>query len=123
METSKDSWIKKVLKWLFLSPVNAVFILLLTYYGVRIFLLGQDSMAVKAQGAGVLFLWILWFAAKSIIKLLFVVMLVLAVAYGWYQYSRHDEIVCKDNGGNWNRELKICEEKLTLWQQIKRMME
>lgn len=81
--SQNKSWIKKALKWLFLSPINTVFILLLAYYAVRIFLLGQDSLAVKAQGAGVLFLWILWFAAKSIIKLLFVVVLVLAVAYGW----------------------------------------
>ena len=99
-----------------------MFIILILVYGVRIFLLGQDDFVIKAQALGVIFLWVLWCVAKSIIKLLLFIALLIVGAYGYYYYAHHDEISCEENGGYWNEKEEICEEKGNIWQQIRRWL-
>jgi len=121
-EDKKQSWWKKTLFFSFHSPVQTIFILLTLFYAIRIFLLGQDEFIIKAQAGGIIFLWILWCVAKSIIKLLLFIALLLLGAYGYYYYTHHDEIACEESGGYWNAKEEICEEKGNLWQQIRRLL-
>ena len=72
---------------------------------------------------GVSVLWLFWLFAKAIITLVLSLIVVCLLMYGWYYYTHYDEIVCKNNGGNWNKQEKICEEKVDLWQRIKDVWE
>lgn len=113
---------QKLLSFALHSPIQAVFILLTLFYALRIFVLGQNDFATEMQAIGVVFLWILWCVAKSIIKLLLFIALLLFGVYGYYYYTHHDEISCEKSGGYWNAKEKICEEKGNLWQQIIRLL-
>ena len=101
-EDKKQSWWKKILSFSFHSPVQTIFILLTLFYALRIFILGQNDFVIEMQAIGVVFLWVLWCVAKSIIKLLLFIALLLVGAYGYYYYTHHDEIACEESGGYWN---------------------
>ena len=113
---------KKLLSFSLHSPVQTIFILLTLFYALRIFILGQNDFAIEMQAIGIVFLWILWCVAKSIIKLFLFIALLLVGAYGYYCYSHHDEIACEKSGGYWNAKEETCEEKGNLWQQFLRLL-
>ena len=64
---------------------------------------------------GIVFLWLFWFVAKNIFK---VVLLAVAIAYGAYSYhtyaNRH-VAQCEASGGYWNKQTQKCEEKTGFW--------
>ena len=57
------------------SPVNTLFILALAYYAFQIYVLNNSPLLNKAIMLGIACLWILWFAAKNLIKLLLLLIL------------------------------------------------
>ena len=118
----EQSWWKKILMFMLHSPVQSAFGIFTLFYVFRIFALGQDDFTIKAQAVGIVFLWILWCVAKSIIKLLLFIALLLLGLYGYNYYTHHDEIACEENGGYWNVKEETCEEKGNLWQQIRRLL-
>lgn len=121
-DDKEQSLLKKILTFALHSPVQAVFILLTLFYALRIFILGQNDFVIEMQAIGVVFLWVLWNVAKSIIKLLLFIALLLVGAYGYYYYTHHDEIACEKSGGYWNDKEEVCEEKGNLWQQFIRLL-
>ena len=121
-EEQEKIWWKKLLLGMLRSPVQSIFGIFTLIYLLRIFLLGQDELTIKAQAVGVIFLWVLWVVAKSIIKLLLFIALLLVGGYGYYYYTHHSEISCEENGGYWNAKEEVCEEKGNLWQQIMRWL-
>ena len=72
---------------------------------------------------GVVFLWLLWLFAKAIITLVLSAIVIILIVYGWYYYTHYDQIVCKNNGGVWNEEKQICEEKVNILERIKDVWE
>ena len=80
-EDKTQSWWKKLLSFVFHSPVQTVFILLTLFYALRIFILGQNDFVIEIQAIGVVFLWVLWCVAKSIIKLLLFIALATKYMY------------------------------------------
>ena len=118
-KTEEKSLKKRFLLFLLHSPVQSVFGIVLLVYLARIFIFGQDEFAIKFQALGVAFFWVLWVVAKSIIKLILFIALLLVGAYGYYNYNNHDKISCEDSGGYWNAKEEICEEKTGIWQWIK----
>ena len=121
-ENKNGSRWKKILLSIAASPVNSLFGAVVLFYAARIFIFGQDTLLIKLEAGGVVFLWLLWTFAKSLIKILLFVSLLAAGAFGYYQYSHRNEIACEDNGGRWNSEREICEEKSSLWQQVGRWL-
>ncbi len=121
-ENKNGSRWKKILLSIAASPVNSLFGAVVLFYAARIFIFGQDTLFIKLEAGGVVFLWLLWTFAKSLIKFLLFVALLAAGAFEYYQYSHRNEIVCEDNGGRWNSERETCEEKSSLWQQVGRWL-
>lgn len=121
-ENKNGSRWKKILLSIAASPVNSLFGAVVLFYAARIFIFGQDTLLIKLEAGGVVFLWLLWTFAKSLIKILLFVSLLAAGAFEYYQYSHRNEIACEDNGGRWNSEREICEEKSSLWQQVGRWL-
>lgn len=121
-ENKNGSLWKKTLLSIAASPVNSLFGAVVLFYAARIFIFGQDTLLIKLEAGGVVFLWLLWTFAKSLIKILLFVALLAAGAFEYYQYSHRNEIACEDNGGRWNSERETCEEKSSLWQQVGRWL-
>lgn len=121
-ENKNGSRWKKILLFIAASPVNSLFGAAVLFYIVRILVFGQDTLLIKLEAGGVVFLWLLWTFAKSFIKILLFVTLLAVGAFGYYQYSHRNEIACEDNGGRWNSERGTCEEKSSLWQQVGRWL-
>ena len=121
-ENKNGSRWKKILLSIAASPVNSLFGAVVLFYAAQIFIFGQDTLLIKLEAGGVVFLWLLWTFAKSLIKILLFVALLAAGAFEYYQYSHRNEIVCEDNGGRWNSERETCEEKSSLWQQVGRWL-
>lgn len=121
-ENKNGSRWKKILLSIAASPVNSLFGAVVLFYAARIFIFGQDTLFIKLEAGGVVFLWLLWTFAKSLIKFLLFVALLAAGAFEYYQYSHRNEIACEDNGGRWNSERETCEEKSSLWQQVGRWL-
>ena len=80
----------------------------------------MGSFVDKAYLFGTVGLWILWIVAQSFIKTLILLIAAGAAFYGYYYFSNYDEIMCKQSGKVWNKEQKICEEKLTVIQQVQK---
>lgn len=121
-ENKNGSRWKKILLSIAASPVNSLFGAVVLFYAARIFIFGQDTLLIKLEAGWVVFLWLLWTFAKSLIKILLFVALLAAGAFEYYQYSHRNEIACEDNGGRWNSERESCEEKSSLWQQVGRWL-
>lgn len=122
-EEKKENKFKKIATFCFKNVINIIFGLLAAYYALLAFVLDIAPFENKVMLGGVIALWLLWIFAKAIITLVISIVIVLLIAYGWYHYTHYDEIVCKNNGGVWNKQEKICEEKVDLWQRIKDVWE
>ena len=119
----------RLLALMLTSPVNTLFILALAYYAFQIYVLNNSPLLNKAIMLGIACLWILWFAAKNLIKLLLLLILVNVAqirgpaVYGYYGYATRDARKCEENGGVWNKESKTCEEKTGWLLEIKKLVE
>ena len=58
---------------------------------------------------------------RTISAVVLLPLLIILIVYGWYYYTHYDQIVCKNNGGVWNEEKQICEEKVNILERIKDM--
>lgn len=105
------------------SPVNTLFTLALAYYAFQIYVLNNSPLLNKAIMLGIACLWILWFAAKNLIKLLLLLILAGTAVYGYYGYATRDARKCEENGGVWNKESKTCEEKTGWLLEIQKLVE
>ena len=72
----------RLLALMLTSPVNTLFILALAYYAFQIYVLNNSPLLNKAIMLGIACLWILWFAAKNLIKLLLLLILAGTAVYG-----------------------------------------
>ena len=120
---NKRGWGGRLLGLMLASPVNTLFVLALAYYAFQTYVLDNSPLLNKAIMLGIICLWILWFAAKNLIKLLLILALVAAAVYGYYSYSTRDARQCEESGGVWNKETKSCEEKTGLLHSIQKLVE
>ena len=117
-EEKKENRFKKIALYCFKNLVNIIFGLLATYYALLAFVLEVAPFENKVMLGSVVALWLLWIFAKAVIVLVISIIIVLLIAAGWYYYTHYDEIACKNNGGVWNKQERICEEKVDLWKRI-----
>lgn len=125
-ETKKEkkrNWSRRFWGIILTSPINTIFILLLAYYAFQVYVLDNSPLMNKAIMVGIACLWILWFAAKNLIKLLLLLALIGSAVYGYYNYTTRDIRKCEQNGGVWNKETKTCEEKTSWFHNIQKLIE
>ncbi len=119
-DTNTKSFFKRILSLIFKSPVSLLFIGAILWFLAKIYIIGQDTLLNKAYLIGICGLWIFWFVAKSFFKILLLILFAAGLFLGYYYLTNYNEITCKNNGGYWNSELTVCEEKLNMWQQIQK---
>ncbi len=98
---------------------HIIFACALGYFGLLAFVLEKDPMINKMIMIMIGGFWILWIFAKSFLKIVFAVALVGAIAFAGYYVIHAEEIECKKAGREWNKELKVCEDKKTVGEKIK----
>lgn len=114
---------RKIVMILLKSPVNLLFGLALLYYAFRIYVLGQDALFNKVTLLAIIFMWLIWYLFKNVIKLILLAFIIAFGAYGCYYYSHQDQRLCEKNGGVWNETSQTCEEKTSWWQKFKNLWE
>lgn len=115
LEPVKLSWRRRLVIAALRSPIGAILLLAFLYFGFQAYVLNASPTINKLYMLGIVFLWIFWFVAKNIFKM---ILLAAAIAYGAYTYhtyaNRH-VAQCESSGGRWNEQTQQCEEKTGFW--------
>ena len=99
--------------------VHIVFAAALSYFALLAFVLEKDPMTNKMMMVLVAGFWVLWFFAKSLIKMVAGIALVGGMIFAGYYIVHAEEIECKKAGREWNKELQVCQDKKTVGEKIK----
>ncbi len=115
LEPVKPSWSRRLIIAALRSPIGAILLLAFLYFAFQAYVLHTNPAVNKLYMLGIVFLWLFWFVAKNIFKM---VLLALAIAYGAYTYhtyaNRHIA-ECESSGRKWNEQTQTCEEKTGFW--------
>lgn len=114
----KSKWWFKLLKRCLLSPVNTLFVLVVAYFGIKVYAF-DTAISDKLMLFGAIGLWLFWFLAKQIFILLLILLILCSGGYWCYTYSRQEAIKCEQSGGYWNSNTKTCETKKSLVDKFK----
>ena len=109
----------KTMKFFLKYFSHVIFALALSYYALLAFVIETNPMLNKMIMVIIAGFWILWIFAKSFIKILAALALLLTMCFAGYYIMHADEIECKKSGKEWNEKLQICEEKKTTGEKIK----
>ena len=115
IQPAKPNWRRRLLISALKSPISTILILAFLYFAFQAYVLQLSPTVNKFYMFGVLFLWVFWYVAKNVFK---VILLAVAIAYGAYTYHTYStgEIArCELSGGTWNEEIGKCEEKTGFW--------
>lgn len=97
---------------------HIIFACALGYFGLLAFVLEKDPMINKMIMVMIGGFWILWIFAKSFLKIVFAVALLGAMLFAGYYVLHAEELECKKAGREWNKELKVCEDKKTVTEKL-----
>ena len=98
---------------------HIVFAVALAYFGMLAFLFEKDPTMNKMIMVMICGFWVLWIFAKSVIKIMFAIVLLGAMAYAGYYVMNAKEIECKKAGREWNVKTQTCEDKKTMAEKLK----
>ncbi len=121
-QENKSGLLKRLLKACLRSPVNFLFSCAVVYCALQAYVLAP-SLINKMILLGVVGLWMIWFLAKHLIVLLVVLALLGGGAYVYYELTGREARKCEENGGFWNKNTQTCEEKVSLFDKVKKLFE
>lgn len=102
------------------NPINTVFALAVFYFAAKVYIFG-GGFTDKLFMTGAILLWALWFMAKHMLLLLLVVLLIAGGGYAYYAYNQKLKAECEQSGGSWNSNTKVCEEKVSFQDKVRRL--
>ena len=106
---------KRILMSAVRSPLSTILILLFAYFGIKAFVFHIDTFTNQLYMIILVFLWVFWYVAQNLFKL---ILLAIAIAYGasvYHEYSTREISQCEASGGQWNEQTERCEEKTGFW--------
>lgn len=115
----KESFMIRFLSFCVKAPVTLFFVCVLGYFAFQTYVLGDSPFINKVIMLCLLILWAIWFLARHMIKVLIVVCVVGAVAYGYYAHTRQKIESCENSGGVWNEQTQTCEVKKSFLEEVK----
>ena len=118
-QEEKEGFFIRFLSFCVKSPVTIFFLCLLGYFAFQTYILGNSPFVNKVIMLCLLLLWGIWFLARHMIKVLIVLCVVGAIAYGYYTHTQQKIEACEQSGGEWNKQTQTCEEKKSFLDQIK----
>jgi len=121
-ENQKPNLLKKILLWPFKSPISAICLAGILYFGFKAYILQADPDLNKLIVLAFIAAWIILFILKHLIILLLLIILAGGIFYAYYQYTNRPRIECEEKGGIWNDESKTCEEKTGLMAEVQKVI-
>ena len=118
MSEEKKSFLRKLLGWTVRNPINVICLIVLGYCAIQIYILENDVVTHRVVMFGTVGAWIVLFLANHLLKVILLLVVVLGIAYGWFQFSNKDKIACEEQGGFWNENTLDCEKKISFWEQL-----
>ncbi|MBR2300263.1 MAG: hypothetical protein IJ870_06825 [Alphaproteobacteria bacterium] len=98
---------------------HIVFACALGYFGLLAFVMEKDPMMNQMIMVMIGGFWILWIFAKSFLKIVFALALLIAMLFAGYYVIHAEEIECKKAGREWNKVEKVCQDKKTVKEKLK----
>lgn len=92
---------------------HLIFAVALGYFAFLAFVLEQNQTVNEMIMVVIAGIWILWIFAKSLLKMIAAALVVGGILFAGYYVLHAEEIACKNSGREWNKELKVCEDKKT----------
>lgn len=102
------------------NPVNTIFALTTLFFVLKVYVFA-GGLIDKMFLFGILGVWFLWFLAKHVLILLLLLLIAGSGGYLYFSYNQKLKAECEQSGGVWNGNTKVCEEKVTLTDRIKKM--
>ena len=84
----KESFIIRFLSICVKAPVTIFFLSLLGYFAFQTYILDNSPFTNKIIIFCLLILWVIWFLARHMIKVLIIVCIVGAIAYAYYTHTQ-----------------------------------
>jgi hypothetical protein len=113
-------WISKIGLFILKNPVNVLCAVVFLFFAAKRYLFNGD-MTDQLIMLGAVALWVVWFLATHILLLVFAVLLLGGIWYGYYTHYQRLKAECEQSGGEWHADLKVCEEKVSLAQKTKKI--
>ena len=120
--SKKSAWWKRILKFVVFSPIKVIFILALLYFGAQAYLF-DPSFSNKTAFFLVVGLWILVTLVKHAVFLMIILVILGGGAWWYYQYSHQEQKQCEEQGGYWNSNTQVCEEKVSPMGKFKKIFD
>jgi len=115
LEPAKPGWRRRLLMAALRSPISTVLILGFCYFAFQAYVLNINPAVNKLYMFGVVFLWVFWFLAKNLFKIVLLAGIIAYGAYSYYTYANRHVAECEASGGVWNEQTQKCEEKTGFW--------
>ena len=112
-----NNWFGKMIKNVILSPVNVIFAIATAYFAAQAYL-WEPTFMNKIIFFAIAGLWAFWIVARYMIVLFVIAALLAGGYYAYYRYSTREIRKCEAEGGEWNKETKTCEAKLSFGDKI-----
>ena len=111
----KPSWRVRLIRAALRSPVCSILIIAFFYFALKAFVLNISPEVNKLYMFGVVCLWLFWYLARSIFKMIFILILIVFCFYTYHTYSSREIAQCEASGGVWNEQTGKCQEKEGFW--------
>lgn len=115
IKPARRSWSRRILITALRSPISTILILSFLYFGFQAYVLGSSPITNKFFMLGTLFLWLFWFVAKNVFKLVLLAVIIAYGAYSYHTFSTRKMAQCEASGGSWNEQTETCEERTGFW--------
>lgn len=115
IKPAKRSWYRRILIAALRSPISTILIVSFFYFGFQAYVLGQSPISNKLFMFGAVFLWLFWFVAKNIFKLILLALVIAYGAYSYHTFSTREIAQCESSGREWNEQTGACQEKTGFW--------
>lgn len=112
-EDKKPGLLKRFLKTFLFSPVNIIFAIATAFCAAKAYM-WEPSLMNRLIFFGVAGLWAFWIIARYMVVIFVIAALLCGGYYAYYQYSTREIRQCEKSGGEWNKETKTCDAKLSV---------
>ena len=121
-EKQKSNWLKKILLWPLKSPISAICLAGILYFGFKAYILQANPDLNKLIALAFAVAWVILFILKHLLILILLIALTGGIFYAYYQYTNRPRIECEEKGGIWNDETKTCEEKIGFMAEVQKVI-
>ena len=116
-EEKKPGIFKRFCKAFLFSPVNMIFAVATAFCAAKAYM-WEPSLPNRLIFFGVAGLWAFWIIARYMVVLFVIAALLCGGYYAYYQYSTREIRQCEKSGGEWNKETKTCDAKLSVMDKV-----